>query len=538
MIILLLFIVIPSAIIIAYALNRIINNTESTSSKNVSTPKGLTYTPLSKTDLAANYNVSNNNFLQTPQLKTVKQENLSSEKSTSKLQGQPSFDTATNNSNAHHFSNAKTSTYMIDMSYPNLQKLCERYIAFDVETTGLSPYSERIIEVGAVIFENGQKVNEFNTLINPGIPVPSSATKINHITNAMLADAPTESEAYPKLVNFLGNALSKETIICAHNARFDMSFLSNTFSRLGYDAEIVYVDTLSIARNLIPGLDNYKQPTIANHFGIVNNNEHRAASDAEVCGIILSKLLDMKLEEHKIIFQEKEKRELEERLKQEAFIKLQNEFHEKRNGISINPNNERVPLNEIRNLNDTNQGYIDGYHFFCTGETYRKSSNLEDAVKEYDKARFNGYCHQALYKSYAMIFHQNKDYDNEIDILDEGIQRFQNDISICEKLEIRRNKAVIAFIERQEKENVKAAQKLERIKKQQQHISKVSQGRAVLQLSDEMVLIKRYETIAEAARETGTNTKGIRDAAKGVQKHCGGFVWRYAEEFDFNHKEN
>lgn len=415
-----------------------------------------------------------------------------------------------------------------------VENIKNRYIAFDVETTGLSPYSDRIIEVGAVLFENGKSVKEYGTLVNPNRSIPPSATAVNHITNDMVRKAPLESKVYSELVDFLGDALKEETIICAHNAKFDMDFLSQTLMRLGYDAKIAYVDTLSISRYMVSGLENYKQPTVASHFGIINEQAHRAVSDAKVCGLILSKLLEIKLEEQEKIRIEKERQEQEERLKREQFLKLQKEFHEKRDRISINPVNDRVLLNEICNLNDIDKGYSIGYPFYNSGEIFRKSGNLESAIKEYDQARYNGYPNPALYRSYAMAYHQIKDYDNEIDILDEGIQRFQEDMSICEKLEVRRYKAVNAFIEQQDKIKKKEEKKLKAAEKSVNNSPNKPQGRAVLQLTDDMTLIMKYESISEAERETGINSKSIRDASKGVQKHAGGFVWRYADECDEN----
>ena len=171
-----------------------------------------------------------------------------------------------------------------------LDSLLKRYIAFDVETTGLSSFSDRIVELGAVVFENGQIISKYSTLINPGCPIPLAASQVNHITNEMLANAPTESQVYPSFVNFLGDALQGNTIICAHNASFDMGFISSTLERLGYNGTIRYVDTLSLSRRRL-SLENYKQDTVAVHYGFVNMNAHRAVSDAEICGKILWELL-------------------------------------------------------------------------------------------------------------------------------------------------------------------------------------------------------------------------------------------------------
>ncbi len=174
---------------------------------------------------------------------------------------------------------------------PNVFKdLNRKYIAFDVETTGLNPYSDRIVELGAVIFENGQAITQFTTLVNPGCLIPISASQVNHITNEMLSGAPTESQIYPALINYLGDAIQGNTIICAHNAKFDMDFLSSTLERLGFSGYIRYIDTLALSRKYL-GLSNYKQDTVAAHYGFNNSNSHRAASDALICGRILGELL-------------------------------------------------------------------------------------------------------------------------------------------------------------------------------------------------------------------------------------------------------
>lgn len=196
-----------------------------------------------------------------------------------------------------------TNKVLLDSSAHTL--LQSKFIAFDVETTGLNPSTDRIIELGAVIFENGVPVKYFSTLVNPGISVPSSATAVNHITNAMLKAAPDERSVYPEFIDFLGDAINGDTILCAHNARFDFDFLQNTLIRLGHDAELKYVDTLALSRRYIPGLVNYKQCTIEAHFGLKNSSSHRAATDAEMCGKILYKILGMSQE-----IVEKEKKQL------------------------------------------------------------------------------------------------------------------------------------------------------------------------------------------------------------------------------------
>lgn len=175
-----------------------------------------------------------------------------------------------------------------------IEKLKTRYIAFDTETTGLNPSRDRIIELGAVLFENGKCVKRFQSLVNPGVFIPARVTAVNNITNSMIKNAPTEEIVYSELAEFLKDAYNEQTIICAHNARFDMSFLSETLMRLGYNANINYIDTLTFAKQKIKGLYNYKQDTVAHYFDIVNEQAHRAASDAETCGKILWNLIEEK----------------------------------------------------------------------------------------------------------------------------------------------------------------------------------------------------------------------------------------------------
>ncbi|HHS2807703.1 TPA: 3'-5' exonuclease, partial [Streptococcus agalactiae] len=159
-----------------------------------------------------------------------------------------------------------------------------------IETTGLNSQQDRIVEVGAVLFENGKVVDSYESLVNVKVNISADVTRINNITNRMIKNAPSENQVYYELVNFLGDALNGKTPVCAHNAKFDMGFLCNTLSRLGYNGEIKYLDTLSLSRKNVKGLRNYKQNTVAEYFNLQNKNSHRAKSDAIICGNILTKL--------------------------------------------------------------------------------------------------------------------------------------------------------------------------------------------------------------------------------------------------------
>ena len=173
------------------------------------------------------------------------------------------------------------------MNSDTTASLMDSYIAFDVETTGLNPSVERIVELGAVCFVKGKPCGEFSTLVNARHRMSVPSIEITHITNDMVAAAPAEEEVYPALLAFLGDAVEGKTLLCGHNARFDMDFLRTTLERLGFDASLRYVDTLKLSRKYAGKLDNYKQPTVAERYGVDIHNAHRAADDARVCGEIL-----------------------------------------------------------------------------------------------------------------------------------------------------------------------------------------------------------------------------------------------------------
>ena len=171
-------------------------------------------------------------------------------------------------------------------------ELNKKFIAFDTETTGFSPYKDRIIELGAVLFINNKETAYFNSLVKTDVKNSYHAYKVNKISEEMLESAPLEIDIYPKLVEFLEEVLNGNIILVAHNAIFDMRFLKNTLERLGYSGHIRYLDTLKISY-MFPTIDHH-QSTIAEYLGIVNKNEHRAYTDALTCGKILNKVLEIR----------------------------------------------------------------------------------------------------------------------------------------------------------------------------------------------------------------------------------------------------
>lgn len=152
------------------------------------------------------------------------------------------------------------------------------FVAFDLETTGFSPVAARIVEVGAVRFRaDGTVIDQFSQLVNPLCRIPAGATAVNGITDRMVAGQPVIAEVLPRLCEFLGGPSS---VLLAHNAGFDVSFLSVAFGRCGRVCpEHEVYDTCALARRRIT-LPNYKLETLGRHLGLIEREDHRSLADS------------------------------------------------------------------------------------------------------------------------------------------------------------------------------------------------------------------------------------------------------------------
>ncbi len=161
------------------------------------------------------------------------------------------------------------------------------FICFDLETTGLSPSSDRITEIGAVLVKNGKIADTFNTFVNCGVQIPERITKLTGIDNSMLEGAPDEEEAIRKFIEFCG-----DRILVAHKASFDTSFISSACDRLGINYNFTSLDTLALSRVLLTGIENCKLDTVAKYLRLPEFNHHRACDDANILAQIFIQLLD------------------------------------------------------------------------------------------------------------------------------------------------------------------------------------------------------------------------------------------------------
>lgn len=150
------------------------------------------------------------------------------------------------------------------------------YVVFDLETTGLSPASDDIIEISAVKVKKGKVTDTFSTLVNPGRPIPKSASTVNGITDDMVEDAPDLRLALGQFLEFIG----KEVLVGHNIHSFDMKFLTKAVRELEKrEVENDYIDTLYMARSCLKELPRHRLTDLAAYFKISTEGAHRALND-------------------------------------------------------------------------------------------------------------------------------------------------------------------------------------------------------------------------------------------------------------------
>lgn len=168
------------------------------------------------------------------------------------------------------------------------QRLDGSFVVFDIETTGFSPLTCKIIEIGAVRVENGEITDRFSTFVNPKVPIPFRIEQLTSINDGMVMGAPPIEEVLPEFLKFCDGA-----VMVAHNADFDMSFIIENCHRQGLPDDFTYVDTVGMARFLLPALNRFKLDTVAKAVGVNLQHHHRAVDDAECTAHIFVKFVEM-----------------------------------------------------------------------------------------------------------------------------------------------------------------------------------------------------------------------------------------------------
>lgn len=378
---------------------------------------------------------------------------------------------------------------------PGLPHFSFPYVILDVETTGLDPEADQIIQLSALRFtEEGQPDGVFHTYLNPGRRIPPRATQINGITDRKVANAPTAEEVKTEFATFCDGCL-----VIGYRVTFDLKFLYQAFGnpfRLRN-----YVDVLSMAREYLYAPD-YKLETVSASIGFrPKRGFHDALADCEATAAVLARL--------------------------------------SRETDCINPwmrsfyggpdDAERAKRKEW------DQWLTYSEPLYQKGEDARKAGRFAEALHFYDQAKeASGVVYPFLFEAYAMAYRKQRDFQNEIRILDEGIARLGE--NNCPTLVERKGKAVqkleaakTAELEAEEKAR-KRAERAERKQKELEAAAarpKRQQNRPVLKLDDAGIILEEFPSVSAAAHAAGITTKGIRDAAVGRQQHAGGFRWKY-----------
>ena len=172
------------------------------------------------------------------------------------------------------------------------------YVALDLETTGLRPKYDRILEIGAVRVVDGVETETYETFVDSGIPIPDPITELTGITREMVAGSPGIRDAVDGFLAFAGDA-----VLVGHNLLFDYSFMKRNIINMGGDFERKGLDTLAIARVCLPKEQGRALDKLAVYFGIEQKRHHRALDDAMTAARIYEKLKERYGEERPTLFE-------------------------------------------------------------------------------------------------------------------------------------------------------------------------------------------------------------------------------------------
>ena len=165
--------------------------------------------------------------------------------------------------------------------------MIDSYVCLDLETTGLNPKTDKIIEIGAVKVRAGEITDRMETLVNPGRALEERIVELTGICDEQLADAPDIAEVLPELLTFIG-----EDILLGHAVLFDYSFVKKAAVNQKFKFEKSGIDTLRLARKFLPELESRSLGALCRHFGIAHN-AHRALADAQATSVLYGKLAEL-----------------------------------------------------------------------------------------------------------------------------------------------------------------------------------------------------------------------------------------------------
>lgn len=200
---------------------------------------------------------------------------------------------------------------------PKGQSIDTTYCILDLETTGFSPVTEKITEIGIMKVEGGKVIDKFSCFVNPEKPIPQRVVEVTNITDDMVRDAETIDKVFPRMLDFI-----KGSVLVAHNAGFDIGFLKHNARVLGYEFDFTYVDTLSLAQEVFPDFKTYKLGRIAKELGIKVEVAHRALDDVDTTVKVFNVMLDKLKERGGLTLEDIDRVGCDEEAKKEEYKKL------------------------------------------------------------------------------------------------------------------------------------------------------------------------------------------------------------------------
>lgn len=200
---------------------------------------------------------------------------------------------------------------------PKGQSIDTTYCVLDLETTGFSPVTEKITEIGIMKLKDGKVIDKFSCFVNPEKPIPSRVVEVTNITDDMVKDAETIEKVFPKMLDFI-----KDSVLVAHNASFDVGFLKHNARVLGYEFDFTYLDTLSLAQEIFPDYKSYKLGRIAKNLGIKVEVAHRALDDVDTTVKVFNVMLEKLKERGAKTLQDIDIYGSDEKAKREEYKKL------------------------------------------------------------------------------------------------------------------------------------------------------------------------------------------------------------------------
>ena len=267
----------------------------------------------------------------------------------------------------------------VSLSGKKARQNLKDYVVLDFETTGLSPWEDEIIEVGMVRYVDGQEDAVYETYVNPLEPIPPRITKLTGISDEDVADAPTMKTVIHDIWEFIG-----DLPVVAHNAPFDVGFLSANYECRQIYRHIRYIDTLALARKAFPELPNHKLETLIRALGLAEAQTHRALDDVYCTQKLLMRCID-RLDQPKAAAAEP---------------------------VQVPPLPTASEVDRDR----------DGYEANQAAMAYEAAGDLEQAIDYYERSvakRFDG---SYPYERLAILYRKRKQYSEEIRICDTAVE--------------------------------------------------------------------------------------------------------------------